>query len=183
MTINTTKLFFVFLVIVVIIALYLRNRFTPQYANKIWKWVDENMVSTKEKLFSSMPKLKDDLNRDLNILEIGSGGGMNFRYYPEGTQVTCIDPDPEAKGFLEENIKQFKNRKITLTDYICGKAEKMSQFADDSFDAVVCTLVLCAVDNPEEVVKEVKRVLKPVRQTVIYLFIYISICFVCYWCW
>ncbi|XP_041359681.1 methyltransferase-like protein 7A [Gigantopelta aegis] len=48
-----------------------------------------------------------------------------------------------------------------LTDYICGKAEQMSQFADDSFDAVVCTLVLCAVDNPEAVVKEIKRVLRP----------------------
>ena len=42
-----------------------------------------------------------------------------------------------------------------------GFAEDLSQFPDESFDAVIETLVLCSVNNVEESLQEIQRVLKP----------------------
>ena len=42
-----------------------------------------------------------------------------------------------------------------------GFAEDLSQFPDESFDAVIETLVLCSVNNVEDSLQEIQRVLKP----------------------
>ena len=45
--------------------------------------------------------------------------------------------------------------------FLKGFAEDLSQFPDDSFDAVIETLVLCSVNNVEKSLQEIQRVLKP----------------------
>ena len=45
--------------------------------------------------------------------------------------------------------------------FLKGFAEDLSQFPDDSFDAVFETLVLCSVNNVKISLQEIQRVLKP----------------------
>lgn len=93
-----------------------------------------------------------------NVLEIGIGSGNNLPFY-DGTKVThltAIDP-------LEE---LWKKNRIDLTqlpfevDYIKGSAEEIPA-PDSTFDSVVTTFSLCSVDQADEVMKEIHRVLKP----------------------
>ena len=45
--------------------------------------------------------------------------------------------------------------------FLKGFAEDLSQFPDESFDAVIETLVLCSVNSVEKSLQEIQRVLKP----------------------
>ncbi|OWF40629.1 Methyltransferase-like protein 7B [Mizuhopecten yessoensis] len=56
----------------------------------------------KKDLFHSMKKLKATVGT-LKVLEIGAGGGVNFKFYPAGTKVTCLDPNPCFEPYVENN--------------------------------------------------------------------------------
>ncbi|KYO27208.1 transmembrane protease serine 12 [Alligator mississippiensis] len=54
-----------------------------------------------------------------------------------------------------------QNQHLQFEHFLVAPAENLNQVADGSMDVVVCTLVLCSVQNVEDVLKEVKRVLRP----------------------
>jgi len=80
---------------------------------------------------------------------------------PKDSHLVMLDPNESFKPLLEKNLKEHPS--LTMERFILGKAEEMSAVADESVDAVVCTLVLCSVDKIPEVLSEVRRVLVPVR--------------------
>lgn len=86
-------------------------------------------------------------------LEIGAGTGANFPHYPPGTVVVGIEPEPSMR-------RRALKKVAPPTRVEEGDAERLA-FADDEFDTVVATLVLCSVRRPHAVLKEVRRVLKP----------------------
>jgi len=95
-------------------------------------------------------------NLDGRILEIGVGTGKNLQYYPKEAKVTAIDISP---GMLNHAIKKAGRLK---RDYslILMDAEDLG-FKENSFDAVVCTFVLCSVPDPVKAINEMRRVCKP----------------------
>ncbi|KAJ1160196.1 hypothetical protein NDU88_000698 [Pleurodeles waltl] len=129
---------------------YLLAKFSTLYNRK--------MRSYKTTLFSNMLDFAGP-GEKLNLLEIGSGTGANFQFFPPGCQVTCTDPNPDFKRFLNKSVAE--NGHIQFTRFLVASAEDMSEVASGSVDAVVCTLVLCSVRNVEEVLKEVVRILRP----------------------
>ena len=106
----------------------------------------------KQQLFRQLPR---------RIVEIGPGPGTNFKYYKPGTSVIAIEPYEIMRQRLRENAEKYG---IHL-QLIAGKGEDL-EIASDSIDAVVCTLVLCSVDEPKTVVSEIHRILKPTRQLI-----------------
>ncbi|MCT8136715.1 class I SAM-dependent methyltransferase [Anaerobacillus sp. CMMVII] len=90
------------------------------------------------------------------VLEIGAGTGINFRHYQHCDKVIALEPNTYMIEKAEEKGKQA-SVPITIIE---GRAEKLP-FANEQFDTVVVTLVLCSVDNPTQAVAEMKRVLKP----------------------
>ncbi|HEX6982465.1 MAG TPA: class I SAM-dependent methyltransferase [Balneolaceae bacterium] len=90
------------------------------------------------------------------VLEIGPGTGANLEYYPKDISLIGLEPSPFMQHYLKEKAKQFKQE----IEIITGTAENIP-LSDDSVDAVVSTLVLCSVDNPDDTLSEIKRVLKP----------------------
>ena len=88
------------------------------------------------------------------ILEIGAGSGNNFVFYPKGAVVYALEPSPLLRQKATEKIPE--NTNFTLID---GIAEQLP-FADESFDTVVSTLVLCSVNDLEQSIREMQRVLK-----------------------
>ena len=91
-----------------------------------------------------------------NVLEIGPGTGPNLAYYPAGVRWLGVEPNP----FMYPHLKAAAARAGLQIDLRPGMAERLPA-DDNSMDAVVSTLVLCSVRDPEGVLREVRRVLKP----------------------
>lgn len=90
------------------------------------------------------------------VVELGPGTGVNMRYYAPGVSVIAIEPNPimhpplQAKADehgVDLEIRQLDGAAIDVGD---GEA-----------DGVVGTLLLCGVDDPNQVVREAHRVLRP----------------------
>ena len=111
----------------------------------------------KKELFKLMGKHLEKVEGD--ILEIGTGTGANFAFYPRGCSVIAVDPNPYMNYYLCHSKKYYPN--VNLKDYIVGSAEDMRKIEDQSVSAVVSTLVLCSVECVEQSLKEIIRVLKP----------------------
>ncbi|MGH2676258.1 MAG: class I SAM-dependent methyltransferase, partial [Actinomycetota bacterium] len=88
------------------------------------------------------------------VLEVGAGTGFNFPYYPENADVVATEPDPEMLRLAEPRAREHG------IDLRPAPAERLP-FPDGSFDTVVATGVLCAVDDPARALEEVHRVLRP----------------------
>lgn len=121
------------------------------------KFYDTSMQKIEELSFSRWrSELLADVSGD--VLEIGSGTGVNLTHYPESIDsLVLTEPDVHMLKLLNENIQQ---KKVDNTRAENHPADRLS-FDDDSFDSVVSTLVLCSVDSPHDTLKEIKRVLRP----------------------
>src|SRR5688500_4121133 len=96
-----------------------------------------------------------DLLRDLSgeVLEVGAGTGSTLGLYPKAvTRLVMAEPDPHMRRKLLE-----KRGTIEVSD---APAEKLP-FDQASFDAVVCSLVLCSVRDQAAALAEIARVLRP----------------------
>lgn len=100
----------------------------------------------KRNLFENMPE---------KIVELGPGVGSNLRYFKPGTTLLAVEPNKTVHSLLKKNSEKYS----VHVELMNLSAEKLP-FADSSVDAVVCSLVLCTVEKPEQVLKEIQRVLK-----------------------
>uniref|UniRef100_A0A8D0C200 Methyltransferase type 11 domain-containing protein n=1 Tax=Salvator merianae TaxID=96440 RepID=A0A8D0C200_SALMN len=130
----------------------------PYFMNKITKNINRKFYKEKQQLFKTLTEFSDSSGR-LSLLEIGTGSGANFQFYPPGCQVNCTDPNPNFKQYLLKSISE--NPHLQFDGFIVASGEDLHFVSDNSVDVVVCTLVLCSVDNIPAVLKEVKRVLRP----------------------
>ncbi|KAG8173703.1 hypothetical protein JTE90_013922 [Oedothorax gibbosus] len=115
----------------------------------------------RKKTFSILGKhLKGrDTSKELEVLEIGIGGGANLQFYPENSKLTAVDMNESFKKYFSDNQKKHPHVKYART--VLGMAEDMREVEGSSMDLVICTYVLCSVVNLGKALKEVKRVLKP----------------------
>ncbi len=90
------------------------------------------------------------------VLEVGAGTGTNFALYPDTvTEVVALEPERRLAKLAGVAASAVP---IPVT-VDTGTVEK---FADTGeFDAVVCSLVLCSVDDPEQVVSQLYSLLRP----------------------
>jgi ubiquinone/menaquinone biosynthesis C-methylase UbiE len=97
-----------------------------------------------------------ELLRELSgsVLEVGAGTGATLALYPKTvSRIVMCEPDPHMRRKLE--AKRPANVEISG-----ASVEKLS-FEKESFDAVVCSLVLCSVRDPQAALAQIRRVLKP----------------------
>lgn len=131
---------------------YIMAKVAPIYSRKVYK--------QKQKLFSNLSKFTGPSGQ-LTLLEIGTGTGTNFQFYPAGCRLTCTDPNPNFRKFLLKSLSE--NRHLELEGLVVASGEELRQIPDGTVDVVVCTLVLCSVADSKKVLTEVLRVLRPVR--------------------
>lgn len=110
-------------------------------------WMDRIYGHRKRELFASLPD---------TVLEIGPGPGTNLRYYRPGTRLIAVEP----AEVVHSRLRREAGRRGIELDLRPAGAERLA-LDDASVDAVVSTLVLCSVDDPREVLGEVRRVLRP----------------------
>lgn len=92
------------------------------------------------------------------ILEVGVGTGLSFDDYDASTEITGIDMSEPM--LAKARAKMVSGRYPHVKDVLQMDAHKMS-FSDATFDCVVAQFVITLVANPEQVLSECHRVVKP----------------------
>jgi ubiquinone/menaquinone biosynthesis C-methylase UbiE len=102
-------------------------------------------------------KWRVELLRDLSgeVLEVGAGTGSTLGLYPKAvTRLVMAEPDPHMRARLRAKDRPAG---VEVSDASLDKLP----FQNQSFDAVVCSLVLCSVSDQRIALTEIARVLKP----------------------
>lgn len=96
-----------------------------------------------------------------NVLEIGSGTGVNFKYYNYNQINHIVLTDITINPVL------YKKTNSTSINY---KLQEMNvediPYEDKYFDTIVVTLVFCSVNNVQLGLSEIRRVLKDHGQVI-----------------
>lgn len=90
-----------------------------------------------------------------DVLEIGFGTGLNLRHYRGVKSVTAVEP---SEGMSRKGQSRAAQAPFPVR-IERGFAEKLP-FADESFDTVVSTFVLCSVRDVGKALGEMGRVLR-----------------------
>lgn len=118
-------------------------------------WFLDANEATMHKMYGGY---KQTLFQDLKgtVVEVGPGAGANLRYYPAGQRLVAVEPNQAmhtrlqaraAEHGIELDIRRLHGESLDLPD--------------NSADVVVATLLLCSVSDPEKVIAEIRRILKP----------------------
>jgi len=127
---------------------------------EVGKEYDRLMTDRKRQLFADLESLKDVRGDGrMVLLEIGCGGGHNFKYYPAGSEVICVDPNRHYKAMAQKSVRQHPE--VQISAFHVSSAENMREVQSGSVDAVVSTVVLCSVSDIDQCLQEIIRVLKP----------------------
>ena len=92
-----------------------------------------------------------------NVLEIGSGTGLNLPCYgPAVESLTMTEPQPAMLRRLQQAVREH----VPAAKVLRAPAEDLP-FDDHTFDVAVSTLVLCGVEDQPRALRELRRVLRP----------------------
>ncbi len=90
------------------------------------------------------------------VLEVGAGTGTNFAFYPDTvTEVVAVEPERR----LAEHARTAASTAPVAVEVHEHPAEAMEEAGP--FDAVVCSLVLCSIDDAETVLRQLYSMLRP----------------------
>lgn len=90
-----------------------------------------------------------------DVLEVGAGTGVNVVHYgADVTRLVLAEPEPNMRRRLTRTAR------LAHAEISDASLERLP-WPDASFDAVVCTLVLCSVPDVARAVAEIHRVLRP----------------------
>lgn len=90
------------------------------------------------------------------VLEIGAGTGSNFGFYPDTvTEVVAAEPESRLR---DAAVSAAAAASVPIT--VVGSTVEALD-SGEPFDAIVCSLVLCSVDRPEDVLRQLFALLKP----------------------
>jgi protein-L-isoaspartate O-methyltransferase len=91
------------------------------------------------------------------VLEVGAGTGTNFEFYPVTvTEVVAIEPEQRLAVLARQAVD-------TASVPVTVSTDTVEQYLGTSepFDAVVCSLVLCSVQDPDSVLRQLFSTLRP----------------------
>ena len=90
------------------------------------------------------------------VVELGSGVGANLRYLAPGSRLIAVEPNPA----MHRRLRRAARQRGILLDVRQVPAER-TDLPDASAEVVVSSLVLCTVNDVDQVLAEVRRVLRP----------------------
>ena len=124
-----------------------RGRFNAGFFTALDGYINWLTRERKRKVFSQLPR---------EIVEIGPGVGANFSYMPPGSRLVAIEPNPYMHRGLQ---RRAARRGIDVE--IRSVAADAIDLDDQSADAVISSLLMCTVTDPEPVLSEIRRILRP----------------------
>jgi len=124
-----------------------RGRFNAWFFDALEGYMHWKYAQIKSSLLVDVPPV---------VVELGPGAGANLRYLPRGIRLIAVEPNRHFHPVLRRRARQ---RGIDL-DLRSLTAEALD-LPTASVDFIFTSLVLCSVTDPEAVLREVRRVLKP----------------------
>jgi protein-L-isoaspartate O-methyltransferase len=90
------------------------------------------------------------------VLEVGAGTGTNFAWYPSTVrEVVAIEPEQRLAAVAARSAR-------TAPVPVTVNGDTVEDYeVTEPFDAVVCSLVLCSIDDPQTVVRQLFSALRP----------------------
>ena len=126
--------------------------------NRLVAWIYDPFMRASEE--ACLRQWRAELLGDLHgrVLELGAGTGSALPCYPDALErLVLVEPDPRMRKQCVARIPARLQPVVEVSD---GRAEALP-FDDASFDAVVCSLVLCSVPDLPGTLAELWRVLVP----------------------
>jgi SAM-dependent methyltransferase len=102
--------------------------------------------------------VRDQLLEGLSgrVLELGAGNGLNFSHYPSSVEeVLAIEPE----GYLRSKAQRAAAQAPVSVSVQPGLAGELG-LEPGSFDAAVCSLVLCSVPDQGAALADLHRILR-----------------------
>jgi Methylase involved in ubiquinone/menaquinone biosynthesis len=124
-----------------------RGRLNAHFFDLLERYMHGKYAAIKEELLSDLPDA---------IVELGPGAGANLRYLGKGTRLIAVEPNVQFHPVLR---KRAEEHGISLD--LHGLAGESLDLPSSSSDFVFASLVLCSVRDPQRVLSEVIRILKP----------------------
>ena len=127
------------------------------------EWWDRHGVPRVVKLACGAPAIMKLRSKVVplasgDVFEIGCGGGINQPFYDRSVVSSYAGIDPGAK--LLDYARAEAAKKGWQADIREGVGEAIP-FPGESFDTVVCTYTMCSVEDQAQVVREMRRILRP----------------------
>ena len=91
-----------------------------------------------------------------HTLELATGTGLNLQWYSTDVELVAVDLDRDRLEATADRAHEL-GRPVRLA---VADGHRLP-FREDTFDAVVCTLAICEVDDREAVLAETYRVARP----------------------
>ena len=92
-----------------------------------------------------------------SVLEIGVGTGLSLRHYPTSTRITGIDLSRDMLARAASRVMRSGWEHVSLMHM---DAQHLA-FGDNSFDKVAVMYVASVVPDPDEMMREIRRVCRP----------------------
>ena len=122
-------------------------------SNLLIRYVEQSRLRCIKRMIAAGPQDK--------ILEVGCGGGHVLKLFPE-SQLTGLD----VSGCMLEKARH--NLQGYHVELLKGEIHEL-EIPDSTYDKVICTEVLEHVEQPEKILDQIRRVLKPGGTAVITL--------------
>jgi ubiquinone/menaquinone biosynthesis C-methylase UbiE len=91
------------------------------------------------------------------VLEVGIGSGLNLPFYgADVVELDGVDPSPELLRRAQRRAKT-----LALPVRLHEASATQLPFSDGTFETAVMTWTLCSISEPEQALRELRRVLKP----------------------
>jgi ubiquinone/menaquinone biosynthesis C-methylase UbiE len=90
------------------------------------------------------------------VVELGAGVGANVDYLRPGTQLIAVEPSLAMHERLRHRAEE-----AGVDLHLLAQGAEDLPLDDESYDEVICSLVLCTVSDVESVLAEVRRILRP----------------------
>ena len=124
-----------------------RGRFNAAFFRAMGPYLESSLRPHKRRVFAGLPD---------TVVEIGSGVGANLPYLPAGATLVAIEPN----RYMHDRLEAAASRRDVRLDLRERMAEQTG-LPDGSADTVISSLVLCSVQDPEAVLAEIRRILRP----------------------
>ena len=124
-----------------------RGRFNSFFFSVLGCYIDWHLRTRKAAAFAGLPP---------TVVELGAGVGANLRYLADDAHLIAIEPNPYMHPRLRRAAR-VHGVDLEIRDVVGERID----LPDASVDAVISSLVLCTVSDPDAVLDEVRRVLRP----------------------
>lgn len=121
-----------------------------------WAGQYDRAMSMNGRLYDQIAgRIRENLNRDMNVLELACGTGLLSKKLAGKVRLL------EATDFSEAMIRQARGKKHSARLHFSVQDATDLPYAPATFDAVVIANALHIMPAPEQALSEIRRVLKP----------------------